>query len=74
MEIKVLKTFLDGRERYIKDEIRKDVADEDGKYFCACGWAEDTSGETPTGELQPGKVKLDIRNVKHSHKAETVGG
>lgn len=72
MEIKVLKTFLDGRDRFEAGEIRQ-VSDENGAYFCDCGWAEDVSGEVPTGEIKPGKTRLDIRSLKHTLTADVVG-
>lgn len=74
MQIKVLcKKFLDGRDAFYQDEIRE-VSDEDGAYFCACGWAEDTSGTVPTGEIKPGKTKLDIRGIKRSQTSEVSNG
>lgn len=72
MEIKVLKLFLDGRNRFEAGEVRV-VPDEDGAYFCANGWAEDVAGNVPTGEIKPGTTKLDIRGLKREHKTEVVG-
>lgn len=72
MEIKVLKTFLDGRNPFEVGEVRK-VDDVDGEYFCSCGWAEDVAGTVPTGEIKPGTTRLDIRGIKREHKTEAVG-
>lgn len=48
MKIKCLTTFLDGKERFEKDDVRT-VDDERGAQFVANGWAEDVAGRVATG-------------------------
>lgn len=59
MKIKVLNTFLDGRDRFEADDVRT-VPDEDGARFCAAGWATDISGQIETGTLTAGSADLVI--------------
>lgn len=69
MKIKVIETFLDGRTRYEAGEVRV-VSDEDGRHFCAAGWAEDVDGAVPTASRQAnGEARLDIRGATHSNTA-----
>jgi hypothetical protein len=72
MKIEILETFLDGRDRYEKGEIRE-VSDESGVYFCGCGWAKDVEGKVETAERQKtGDVRLDIRKGFLNQKSEKV--
>lgn len=57
MRIKCLTTFLDGKDRFEKDDQRT-VDDERGARFCANGWAEDLSGAVATGEIATGPVDV----------------
>jgi len=59
MKIKVLFTFLDGRDRFEKDDLRT-VSDEDGARFVANGWAEDEAGRVATGATASGETDLAI--------------
>lgn len=60
MKIKCLTTFLDGKERFEKDDGRT-VDDERGARFVANGWAEDTAGRVATG-AEAGSADLTIQN------------
>lgn len=72
MQIEILETFIDGRDRYEKGEVRS-VSDENGRYFCACGWVRDISGEVPTADRQKTTdVRLDIRGTSHDHLPEEI--
>lgn len=62
MKIKCLMTFLDGAERFEKDDSRT-VEDSRGARFVANGWAEDESGHVATGEVTTGETDLSINNV-----------
>lgn len=73
MRIEILKTFLDGRDRYEKGEIRM-VSDKDGEYFCSTFGAKDVDGMVPTSELKPGVTKLDIRSIMRTRNTEVSGG
>lgn len=61
MKIEALTTFLDGRERFEKGDIRT-VPDADGARFVAAGWAKDLSGGVATGEPATGSAALDIQS------------
>lgn len=72
MKIEALETFLDGRNRYEKGDVRT-VLDENGEYFCSCGWARDVDGNVETAERQKnGDVRLDIRKGYLNQKAGEV--
>lgn len=60
MKIKCLTTFLDGKERFEKDDVRT-VDDERGARFVANGWVEDTAGRVATG-AEAGSAGLTIQN------------
>ncbi len=59
-------TFLDGRDRFEKDDQRT-VDDERGAYFIANGWAHEAGAEPSAA--QAGDVTLDIRNTGSSQEA-----
>ena len=61
MKIKCLTFFLDGRERFEKDDVRT-VSDEDGARLVANGWAEDTAGRVAKGNADSGVTDLAIDN------------
>ena len=61
MKIKCLTTFLDGSDRFEKDDERT-VPDEDGAYFVANGWAEDTAGRVATVNPASGVTDMAINN------------
>lgn len=63
MKIKPLETFLDGRDKFVKGEVR-DVDDERGKGFIKAGWAEDDAGKVKTGERATGSAKLAVEDSK----------
>ena len=54
MKILVLTDFKDGRDQFVKDDIRT-VSDEDGARFVANGWANDTEGRVATGTAEAGR-------------------
>lgn len=62
MRIKCLTPFLDGMERFEKDDIFT-VDDERGAYFVASGWAEDLSGAVPTGDTASGATDLAVEST-----------
>lgn len=68
MKINALTTFLDGRDRYEKDDERT-VSDEDGARFVAAGWAEDLSGTVATGVAAVGATNLQVDNLTHKTEA-----
>jgi hypothetical protein len=59
MKIKCLTAFLEGAERFEKDDIRT-VDDARGAYFVEQGWALNEDGELQ--EPFVGEVNLDIKN------------
>lgn len=61
MKIKVLTTFLEGRDRFEKDDERT-VSDEDGARFVENGWARDLAGVAQAGEPASGDLSLDIHD------------
>lgn len=60
MRIKCLMRFLDGKDEFLKDDIRT-VDDERGARFVAAGWAEDEAGRVAT-ESVSGNADLNIQN------------
>jgi hypothetical protein len=66
MKIKVLTTFLDGSDRFEKDDVRT-VNDADAERFIANGWASDgTADPVP----QPGgPVNLDVQDSNVGQEA-----
>lgn len=60
MKINCLTTFLDGRDRFEKDDQRT-VSDERGAYFIANGWAAEVGGVGPS-VTSPSEVLLDVQN------------
>lgn len=60
MKIKATTTFLDGTDRFEKDDERT-VSDERGAYFVANGWAEDAAGRVATVEAAA-TTDLNINN------------
>lgn len=48
MKIQCLTTFLDGKDRFEKDDVRT-VDDERGARLVAAGWAVDTEGRVAPG-------------------------
>jgi|CXWJ01.1.fsa_nt_gi uncharacterized protein YPO0396 len=62
MKIQVLSTFLDGTDRFEKDDCRT-VDDDRGSRFVANGWANDVDGRVATGSEQTAETTLDIKNA-----------
>jgi len=58
-------TFLDGTDRFEKDDQRT-VDDTRGAYFIANGWAHEVGGTT--AELFSGEVNLDVHNAVNGLK------
>jgi len=61
MKIQVLSTFLDGTDRFEKDDCRT-VSDDDGARFVANGWAEYVDGRVATGASASGETNLSVNN------------
>ena len=61
MQIQCLHTFLDGTQRFERDETRI-VDDERGAYFVAQGWAKDLSGQATAGDTAAAETILDIQS------------
>lgn len=72
MKIEVIKTFLDGRNRFEPGEVRQ-VPDDLGAYFCANGWSRDLAGEVATGDPGSAPVELDIDDLHHANHMEDAG-
>jgi len=62
MKIKVLNTFMDGRDRFSKDEVRE-IPDETGLRAVANGWAEDMAGRVATGKPKQATADLVVDKV-----------
>lgn len=62
MRIHCLTTFLDGRERYEKDDIFT-VDDTKGAYFVQNKWAKEVGTQTPAAQDQPTVTELAIDNA-----------
>ena len=69
MKIKAITTFLDGTDRFEKDDERT-VSDERGAYFVANGWAEDVAGRVATVEATTKETTLDIHNTVMGQEAK----
>lgn len=61
MKIKVTQTFLEGSDRFEKDDERT-VPDKLGAYFVAKGWATDVAGRVATGVSAEQQATLNIDN------------
>lgn len=61
MRIEATTTFLDGKDRFEKGDIRT-VEDERGARFVADGWAKDLAGGVATGAPAAGMTSLDIQS------------
>jgi hypothetical protein len=59
-------TFLDGRDRFEKDEQRT-VSDERGRYFIANKWAHE-AGDDPAEAAATAPVSLDIQSATHGQE------
>ena len=64
MRIKVLTTFLDGRDKFYVDDVRT-VPDEDGARFINAGWAV-AEGSAPAPVETPASVDLKVHSARHS--------
>lgn len=61
--LKILTTFKDDGTVYHEDS-QLPVDKPQAEYFCRCGWAEDLTGEFPTGNPSPTEVILKPEPVK----------
>lgn len=68
MKITCLTTFLDGAERFEKDDVRT-VEDERGAYFVDQGWA---SADGVTGEVVNQAIDLAVQDGVMGQ--ETING
>jgi hypothetical protein len=59
MQIKILSTFMSGRDRFVKDEVRE-VSEEIGLGAVANGWAEDVAGRVATGNLNQASIDIIV--------------
>lgn len=62
MRIKVLNTFLNGRDRFTKDEVRE-VSEEVGLHAVSVGWAEDMAGRVATGKPKQASADLVVDKI-----------
>ena len=62
MRIKVLNTFMEGRDRFTKDEVRE-VSEETGLSAVANGWAEDVAGRVATGKPKQASAYLVVDKI-----------
>lgn len=63
MQIKCSTTFLDGKDRFEKDDIRT-VDDERGAYFIEQGWASEVGADPVAADA--GDVTLSIHSSNHA--------
>lgn len=70
MRIEAKRTFLHGRDRYEKGDLRT-VDDSLGAYFVKQGWAAEVGKPAP--EVQSGEVSLDIHNARMGVKERKNG-
>lgn len=69
MKIIVITTFLEGRDRFEKDD-RRTVTDEDGARFIANGWAVKDGDAVPTDPLSAiDAPTLDVHDGQHGQEA-----
>ena len=73
MRIEILETIKEGRDEFVKDDIRT-VSDELGKYFCDNGWARDVTGQANTAERETAEVSITPDNVTHATEAGEANG
>lgn len=71
MRIEILTTFIDGRDRFEKDDIRT-VSDEDAARFIKNGWAKPAGSEAPA-VASPAAVEVAIHSSRHATKGRTHG-
>lgn len=69
MRIKCLTTFLDGSDRFERDDLRT-VDDERGAYFIAQGWAAAEGAATPATLPEQGNAVLDIHDATMSPEVQ----
>ena len=62
MRIKILNTFMSGRDRFVKNEVRE-VSEEIGLGAVANGWAEDVAGRVATGKPKQASVDIVVDNA-----------
>jgi hypothetical protein len=48
------------------------VPDEVGRRWCVAGWAQDASGQVPTGERRGLNARLDVEPLAHKQRAREV--
>jgi hypothetical protein len=79
MKIQILNTFLDGRDRFEKDDVLTvqptdtETSEQRGARFVAAGWAKDLAGQVATGEPATGEAALDIHNSTLGVTSTTKG-
>ncbi len=67
MRIKVLTTFLDGRDKFHADDVRTVEDEEAAQRFIAAGWAVEY-GQQPVLVETPAVVELKVDGGRHAMK------
>lgn len=71
MRIHCTTTFLDGTQRFVKDDIRT-VDDADGERFIRAGWAvREGAAAAPAAAADP--VTLQVQNASQGQKERKHG-
>ena len=73
MRIECTDTFLDGRDRFEKGDIRT-VSDEDAARFIALVWAVEYGSAAPSLAEQTTETTLHVNKATHSTKAKVKHG
>ena len=71
VKILVPKFQHEGRDFYQDDLVTVDIAT--AKYFCRAGWAEDPSGEIPTGSPGKHETVLQVEDMSLNQNTDTLG-
>lgn len=74
MKVSIEHSFRHASQQYHEGELRI-TSDEEGKYFCDCGWARDVTGEVATASIaDKSDVTLVVQNSKVGHSGKVPGG
>lgn len=68
MRIELIRTVKHEGRTYTKGDVIT-ASDGLGTYFCACGWARDLSGATPTSPPPTDPIILKVQSAKHATKS-----
>lgn len=72
MRIKVLTTFLNGRDKFFADDIRTVEDEAAAQRFIAAGWAVEY-GKDPAPVDTPASVDLTVQGASHTIKEKKHG-